>query len=269
MCSFVYYTSLLHTVEYIYLGCHGRSVDHCYTSPSHCGQIAEQVCLPAPSRHSNAEKPNIKMSSQDAANSAMVENETIESSNRTTAASSSLRSFFSQFTTPKQSSRSGDTLPDPEDNQVISVKLYQKPTGSSGSSSPSPEQVLLDVEVLNQLSKLFNGSETATAASLEGSPLTIAWWQEARVGRAPVYLLCLGREDLENSVRHEKKGIDENVFGMLSKGLHRGLEKWEVKRGQESWTMSTGPVENVFQLSGTDDRAVDLQTVACELKKKK
>jgi hypothetical protein len=33
--------------------------------------------------------------------------------------------------------------------------------------------------------------------------------------------------------------------------------------------MSTGPVENVFQLSGTDDRAINLQTVACELKKKR
>lgn len=88
------------------------------------------------------------------------------------------------------------------------------------------------------------------------------------MGLATLYFLCLDRVDLEDSVRHEKKGIDETVFGMLSKGLHRGLEKWEVKRGQAAWTMSTGPVGGFVQFLGTDNRAIELQTVACEFKKR-
>lgn len=206
------------------------------------------------------------MSSEETANNGTIDSGTDGRS--TPAALSLLSSFFSQFTASDQTSRSGDTLPDPEDKQVISVKLCQKPTGSSNSSSPSSAQALLDHEILRQLSKLFNELKDASIVSFEEYSLTIAWWQETRVGRAPMYFLCLDREDLENSVRHEKKGIDKNVFGMLSKGLHQQLEKWQLDRGQNSWIMSTGPVENVFQLSGTDDRAVDLQTVACELKKK-
>jgi hypothetical protein len=208
------------------------------------------------------------MSSQETANNATIVS-TDGDSKTSTATSSFLHSIRTLFTVPSQTSRSGDTLPDPEDKQVISVKLCQKPTGSSNSSSPSSAQALLDHEILRQLSKLFNELKDASIVSFEEYSLTIAWWQETRVGRAPMYFLCLDREDLENSVRHEKKGIDKNVFGMLSKGLHQQLEKWQVDRGQNSWIMSTGPVENVFQLSGTDDRAINLQTVACELKKKR
>ena len=81
------------------------------------------------------------------------------------------------------------------------------------------------------------------------------------------YFICLGRADLENSVRHEKKQIDQGTFDMLSKGLHRGLEKWQVKRGQESWKMTTGSVESCNQLWGTENRWIELKMVICELKK--
>ena len=145
--------------------------------------------------------------------------------------------------------------------------LNQKPTGSSESASPTPDQTLLDSKVLNRLSELFNGLKDASTVRFEGKPLTIAWWQKARVGRMSMYFLCLGREDLKNSVRHERVAIDQVTFEFLAKGLSGASEKWEVRRGQESWTMSTGPVGGFFQLWGTDDRAIELQTVACELKK--
>ncbi|KAG7527264.1 hypothetical protein FFLO_07108 [Filobasidium floriforme] len=189
------------------------------------------------------------MSSEETANNGTIDSGTDGRS--TPAASSFLSSFFSQFTAPDQTSRSGDTLPDPEDKQVISVKLCQKPTGSSNSSSPSSAQALLDHEILRQLSKLFNELEDASIVSFEEYPLTIAWWQEARVGRAPRYFLCLDRENLEKSVRNEREAIDQVTFEFLSKSLP-----------------GARPSGGFVQLWGTDDRAIELQTVACELKEK-
>jgi hypothetical protein len=122
-------------------------------------------------------------------------------------------------------------ISDPGHNQVIPVKLCQKPTDSSESSSASSAQAPLDQEILRLLSKLFNGLKDASSIALEKSPLTVAWWKEESAGwTKPVYFLCLGRADLENPVRQEKKQIDQGTFDMLSKGLHRGLKKWQVER---------------------------------------
>lgn len=207
------------------------------------------------------------MSSQDTANNATIVS-TDGDSKTTTAASSFLHSIRTLFTAPSQTSLSGNTLPDPGPKQVITVVLYQKPTGSSESASPTPDQTLLDSKVLSRLSELFNGLKDASSIALEKSPLTIAWWKEESAGwTKPVFFLCLGRADLEKSVCHEKKQIDQGTFDMLSKGLHRGLEKWQVKRGQESWKMTTGSVESCNQLWGTENRWIELKTVICECEK--
>ncbi|KAH8090273.1 hypothetical protein HD553DRAFT_332873 [Filobasidium floriforme] len=190
------------------------------------------------------------MSSQEPANNASIGSETIDSSKATTGPLASLRSFWSSFATPDQSSLSGNTLPDPGAQAIISVKLCQKPTGSSESASPPPDQTLLESKVLSRLSELFNGLKDASTVRLEKYPLTIAWWQEARVGRAPVYFLCLDRENLAKSVRNDRKPIDQVTFEFLSKGLP----------GARS-------LGDFVQLWGTGDRAINLQTVACELKK--
>lgn len=72
-------------------------------------------------------------------------------------------------------SRTMSHISDPGRNQVIPVKLCQKLTGSSESSSGSSARALLDLEVPRQLSQLFNGLKNASTVRFKEYPLTIAW----------------------------------------------------------------------------------------------